>query len=209
VEVAKARFNYLANEYWPHWLNSGNDYEVYDEWLKEIRRRVSEEVASIWTGGPQPLQSWYEMVCQPAVEETLEKLVRDGTARALNAEMKRLEARAQSGGDSRKGVQAEEVSEQTPDIDSTLNPVTNGEQPDDDLIAADRRAELAQFKLRGRSAGIRITDEMVAHAAKLRWNDRTMVTWWKRCDPRCKLPHDKMIRSVLKKDPRELWPPKA
>jgi len=78
-----------------------------------------------------------------------------------------------------------------------------------DTVAMDRAARLTAFKAKGRSQGIRITDEMVAKAAKPgSWNDRTMVTWWKACDPRCKLPHDKKIRAVLERDPSSIWPTK-
>jgi len=75
-----------------------------------------------------------------------------------------------------------------------------------DPVANERAALLTDFKLRGRRQGIRITDEMVAKAANPRkWNDRTMVTWWKRNDSRCKLLHDKKIRAVLSQDPSTIW----
>jgi len=69
------------------------------------------------------------------------------------------------------------------------------------------RAELLRaFKAKGRTQGVKITDPMVAHAADPKWNDRTMVTWWKRNDDRCKPPHDKKIRAVLGKEPSTIWP---
>ncbi len=77
-----------------------------------------------------------------------------------------------------------------------------------DTVAMERTALLTAFKAKGRSQGIRITDEMVAKAAKPgKWNDRTMVTWWKANKPRCKPPHDKKIRAVLDRDPSSMWPP--
>ena len=76
-----------------------------------------------------------------------------------------------------------------------------------DPICADRRDLLLRFKLRGKNIGIQITDEMVAHAANPKWNDRTMVTWWKRNDSRCKQPHDRKIRAVLASDPSSSWTP--
>jgi len=76
-----------------------------------------------------------------------------------------------------------------------------------DLAAVERKALLAAFKARGRTAHIRITDEMVAKAANPdTWNDRTMVTWWKRNDPRCRLSHDRKIRAVLTREPAAIWP---
>jgi len=77
------------------------------------------------------------------------------------------------------------------------------------LIAEERSALLSAFKAKGRTLGIKITDEMIAKAAKPgKWNTRTMVTWWKRDDAHCKPPHDRLIRSVLAKDPASLWPSK-
>jgi hypothetical protein len=74
-------------------------------------------------------------------------------------------------------------------------------------IAEDRKSLLTAYKADGRQKGIRITDEMLAKAAKPgHWNDRTMVTWWKRDDPRCKPPHDRKIRAVLTRDPSSVWP---
>lgn len=71
----------------------------------------------------------------------------------------------------------------------------------EDPVVRERRQLLAKFKERGRALGIRVTDELVAHAANPNWNDRTMVTWWKRKDPRCKPAHDRLIRAALLKDP--------
>jgi hypothetical protein len=77
-----------------------------------------------------------------------------------------------------------------------------------DTVAADRAALLTAYKAKGRGKGVRITDAMVAMAAHPgKWNDRTMVTWWKRNDQRCKPPHDRKIRAVLAKDPSDIWSP--
>lgn len=72
-------------------------------------------------------------------------------------------------------------------------------------VAQDRRRLLTAFKEKGRNLNIRITDVMIAKAAKQTWNERTMITWWKRTDPRCNAPHDRLIRNVLEKDPALLW----
>jgi hypothetical protein len=78
-----------------------------------------------------------------------------------------------------------------------------------DPVAEDRKALLAAYKAKGREMGIRITDAMVAKAANPgRWNERTMVTWWKRNDLKCKPPHDRKIRAVLGRDPASNWPTK-
>jgi len=80
--------------------------------------------------------------------------------------------------------------------------------PEKPSAAEDRAAAMTAYKARGRLLGIRITDKMVAQAANPgRWNDRTMVVWWKRDDPKCKLPHDRKIRSVLDRDPATMWQP--
>lgn len=104
-------------------------------------------------------------------------------------------------------------------LDTDKNPAPGNESsirsPDQDApgpdntspVVDERRKLLADFKSRGRSAGIRVTDEMIAKAANKRWNDRTMVTWWKRNDPRSTPAHDKMIRAVLAKDPSSIWHP--
>ena len=80
---------------------------------------------------------------------------------------------------------------------------------DPDPIKAQRTALFATFKKKADSQGIRITDPKVAKAIKPgKWTDRTMIGWWKRNDPRCKPPHDKLIRAFLNKDPSEILPSK-
>ncbi len=106
VTVAEERFKALSGEYWRPWLNSGNGYEGFVEWLEELRRNVSAEVASIWNGGSNTIENWYERACGPAVEKSLAALVKEGTHRARVAEMKRLEGGAQPRGDSHKGTEA-------------------------------------------------------------------------------------------------------
>jgi hypothetical protein len=79
-----------------------------------------------------------------------------------------------------------------------------------DQVALERSALLRAFKEKGLRQRIRITDVLVAKAANPgKWNDRTMVTWWKRDDSRCKPPHDKKIRAVLDRDPSTIWSPKG
>ncbi|HTB13998.1 MAG TPA: hypothetical protein VK752_20635 [Bryobacteraceae bacterium] len=79
-----------------------------------------------------------------------------------------------------------------------------------DPVATERDALLTRFKTKAMEHGIKVTHEMVAKAAKPgKWNTRTMVTWWKANDPRCKPTHDKRIRAVLDKDPATLWPNKV
>jgi hypothetical protein len=76
-----------------------------------------------------------------------------------------------------------------------------------DAVAAERAAILAAFKTKARNQGIKVTDEMVAKATNPgKWNDRTMVTRWKRNDPKCRPIHDRMIRAVLSRDPSSIWP---
>jgi hypothetical protein len=79
----------------------------------------------------------------------------------------------------------------------------------EDPVAVERQQLMKDFKAKARKQRIKVTDEMVAKAAKPgKWNDRTMVTWWKRNDKRCEPLHDRLIRAVLAKDPRSLWSPK-
>jgi hypothetical protein len=76
-----------------------------------------------------------------------------------------------------------------------------------DRAATERKNLLLDFKAKARAVGIRATDEMIAKAANPgRWNDRTPVAWWKRCDPNCTPAYDKRIRDILSKDPASLWP---
>lgn len=92
-----------------------------------------------------------------------------------------------------------------PNIPLTLGPGTLTSRPD--AVAMERTTLLTTFKAKGRNARIKITDEMVAKASNPgRWNDRTMVTWWKRNDPRCKPVYDKKIRAVLAREPASIWP---
>jgi len=81
------------------------------------------------------------------------------------------------------------------------------DQSAEDAVAAERVRLLQNYKASGKKKGITITDKMVALAANPNWNDRTMVAWWKRNDPKCGPPHDRMIRAVLKKDPSSIWAP--
>jgi hypothetical protein len=77
-----------------------------------------------------------------------------------------------------------------------------------DPVAMERAALLTAYKVRGKQQGIHISDAMVAKAANPgKWNERTMVGWWKRNDPRCKLRHDKKIRAVLEREPSSIWSP--
>jgi hypothetical protein len=75
-----------------------------------------------------------------------------------------------------------------------------------DPVAEERQSLLKAFKATGKKQGIPITDKMVAKAAKSEWNDRTMVTWWKRNDPKCRPLQDRLIRTVLRKNPSAIWP---
>jgi hypothetical protein len=86
-------------------------------------------------------------------------------------------------------------------------PLTRTDRTGVDPIAVERKQLLIDFKDRALSQGIKVTDVKVAMAANpKKWHDRTMVTWWKRNDPRCEQPHDRLIRAVLKRDPLEIWP---
>jgi hypothetical protein len=91
VEAAKARFSDLSGEYRRRWLSSGAGYEVFAAWLDILKRHTSEEVASVWKSRSKAIDRWYKRACEPAVEEALADLVREGTDRARADELKRLE----------------------------------------------------------------------------------------------------------------------
>lgn len=74
-----------------------------------------------------------------------------------------------------------------------------------DTVATERQELISEFKAKARTQNIKVTDAMVAKAAYRTWNDRTMVTWWKRNAPRSQSYHDKAIRAVLAKDPASIW----
>jgi len=92
---------------------------------------------------------------------------------------------------------------QTPDLGAAVKEVQHIET---DPIAEERAALLIAFKAKARKQGIKVTDAMVAKAAKSTWNTRTMVAWWKRNDPNCKPTHDRLIRAVLARVPASIWP---
>jgi len=93
----------------------------------------------------------------------------------------------------------------TPEKKMIVKPTTGGKGG---VVAKERQAILVAYKTKGREKGIKITDEMIAKAANPgRWNDRTMVTWWKRDDKKCQPPHDKKIRALLAPDPSSITCP--
>jgi hypothetical protein len=103
------------------------------------------------------------------------------------------------GGTPKQTQEGNQVKEVTPTL----------ETPDEaEQIRRERHGLVTAFKAEGRKKGIRITDEMIAKAANQgRWNDRTMVTWWKRNDPGSGPVHDRKIRAVLNQDPASIWTP--
>jgi len=70
-----------------------------------------------------------------------------------------------------------------------------------DPVAAERSALLNAYRADCAKRGIRITDEMIAEAARSSWHDRTPVQRWKRNDPRSKPGDDVAIRRLLQKKP--------
>jgi hypothetical protein len=79
------------------------------------------------------------------------------------------------------------------------------EQPHEEI--SERSALIEGFKAIARQGGVRVTDKMIAAEANPgRWNDRTIVAWWKRNDKRSTPGHDKRIRAVLARDPLLIWP---
>jgi hypothetical protein len=114
-------------------------------------------------------------------------------------------------GTGRKGTDANMTTSDVPGAPTRESQIeaTPTLTPDMNATVIAERAELLRaFKAKGKAQRIKITDEMVAKAANPgKWNERSMVTWWKRNDPGCEVRHDKMIRSVLAKDPSSLWEP--
>jgi hypothetical protein len=86
------------------WLSSGNGYEGFVDWLDILKRQASTEVASVWDGGSEAIDRWFEEKCLPAVEKALTALVKKRTGWARAEELKRLEQttnRSQLRGDTR------------------------------------------------------------------------------------------------------------
>jgi hypothetical protein len=102
VKLAEGRFNDLVAEYWPLWLASADGYDRFVGWLEALKRKVAEEIASIWRSRSKPVDRWYKRACAPAVENTLAALVKEGTARARGEELKRLEASTKAKDDAGK-----------------------------------------------------------------------------------------------------------
>lgn len=75
---------------------------------------------------------------------------------------------------------------------------TKSEPPEQ---ASERAALLHAYKGECAAHGIRVTDQMIAAAARPTWHDRTPVQRWKRNDRRCTPGDDSAIRTVLRKKP--------
>ncbi len=67
----------------------------------------------------------------------------------------------------------------------------------DDSIAKERTALLNAYIEEGKRGGRKITDRMIAEAARPTWHERTPVQRWKRNDPRTTEAADTAIRRVL------------
>jgi hypothetical protein len=91
VALAEARFKDLVAEYRPLWLSSRDVYDVFAAWLDTIKRQVSTELASVWKGGSELHDRWYQRACAPALDRSLAALVKEWTRRALADELKRSE----------------------------------------------------------------------------------------------------------------------
>jgi hypothetical protein len=70
-----------------------------------------------------------------------------------------------------------------------------------DPVKAERTRLLQAYRDEGWKSGLRITDKMVAEAARPTWHDRTPVQRWKRNDPRSNSGDDVAIRRVLRVQP--------
>jgi hypothetical protein len=88
VAVAEGRFTNLSEEYWRLW--SGAGYEIFASWLDVLKRKVADEVASIWKGHSDPIDQWYESWCVPAVEKALGALISEWVRRSREAELERM-----------------------------------------------------------------------------------------------------------------------
>jgi hypothetical protein len=79
---------------------------------------------------------------------------------------------------------------------------TEGKQSNESArVAAERKALLQAYVSECAEHRIRVTDRMIAEAARPTWHDRTPVQRWKRNDRRCTPGDDSAIRAVLKKKP--------
>ena len=116
-----------------------------------------------------------------------------------------------------EGLRKNEHSE-TPEILAVEQPATpkhesipdhpeNAPELQPDPVAAERTTLLNAFKTKARGQGLKVTDKDIAQAANPgKWNDRTIVAWWKRNDDKSTPGHDKKIRAILNRDPVLIWP---
>lgn len=78
---------------------------------------------------------------------------------------------------------------------------TSGRENGTDPIAAERKALLKAYKDECKENGIRVTNKMIAEAARRTWHERTPVQWWLRNDARSTPGDDAAIRRVLQQRP--------
>ncbi len=70
-----------------------------------------------------------------------------------------------------------------------------------DPIAIQRTSLLNDYVAQCKARGVKITDKMIAKAARPSWNERTPVQRWKRNDPKSTHSDDQAIRRVLTEKP--------
>jgi hypothetical protein len=90
VAIAKERFYHLAVAYWGLWSPSAG-YEIFTGWLQILKGQVLAEIASIWKGKSDAIDSWYDRTCASAVEKALLPKVKEFRGWAHNAELKQLQ----------------------------------------------------------------------------------------------------------------------
>lgn len=191
VGLGKALFTVLSCAYWPVWELSGAPHETFVGWLRVIAAQVSKKVAAL----PR-----YNKLLTPNVRAELDVLIRNEKQRAIDHELRTLEAHSDVA-DGDDGVPKPsgpvvpaEADFRTPAFNSTSAPGGTEE------IKAQRKRLRDEYKAECKKHGIKVTDEMIAHAANSSWNTRDPVQKWLACHPNYEQTGHR-IREVFRKKP--------
>src|SRR5262249_15811983 len=91
--------------------------------------------------------------------------------------------------------------DQKPGAAATPDESSASAQYDIESQKAERKRLRDAYKAECKRAGVRVTDEMIAHAASKNWTGRTSVQKWLAADPRYNGEPDRLIREVFLKKP--------
>jgi hypothetical protein len=233
--LAAERYAQLAEEYLSVWLTEqGRRSDVFTVWLVELRATVADEVAQLWKERgdwfERVCRAKLDSKLTPMFDQLRRKArefeIADLAPENISFELLMAQAHEALERSERVMQQYEKaLGEQPPNALPKPNepvperpPLSSGISPESGTpetegselrckpVARDRTALLDDFKVKAREGGLKVTDKMVARAANPgKWNDRTIVAWWKRNDPKSTPGHDKKIRALLARDPASIW----